>query len=100
MIIKICAAIAILVLICGPAAAADKPLSDAAVSDQVLIRLSGDREVNGGALKVDVKDGIATISGVLETQRQKEKAAKIAKKVKGVKQVVNNITLKEKTSSR
>ena len=97
---RICAAIATLVLVCGAALAADKPLSDAAVSDQVLIRLSGDREVNGGALKVDVKNGVATITGVLETQRQKEKATKIAKKVKGVKQVVNNITLKEKTSSR
>ena len=99
MIIRICAAITTLALICA-AVAADKPLSDAAVSDQVLIKLSADREVNGGALKVDVKGGVATITGVLETQHQKDKASKVAKKVKGVKQVVNNITLKEKTSAR
>ena len=87
--------------VCGaPALAADKPQSDAALSDTVLIRLSADREINGGALKVDVKDGVATITGVLETQRQKEKATKVAKKVKGVKQVVNNITLKDRAGSK
>jgi hyperosmotically inducible periplasmic protein len=82
------------------AAAADKPQSDAAIADTVLIRLSGDREVNGGALKVDVKNGVATITGIVETQRQKDKVPKIAKKVKGVKQVVNNVTLKDRAAGK
>jgi hyperosmotically inducible protein len=87
-------------LICGTAFAADKPLSDAAVADQVLIHLSADRDINGGALKVDVKGGVATLTGAVETQRQRDKATKVAKRVKGVKQVVNNITLKEKSAGK
>ena len=93
---KICVALFALLAIGGTAVAADKPQSDAAISDTVLIRLSADREINGGALKVDVKDGVATITGVVETQRQKDKVSKVAKKVKGVKQVVNSITLKDR----
>ena len=81
----------------GSCLAADKPVSDDALSDTVLIKLSGDREVKGGALKVDVKDGVATLTGVVESQRLKDKATKIAKKVKGVKQVINNITLKDRS---
>src|SRR5262245_12585769 len=92
--------LAVLVLAAGLAAAADKPPSDAAIADTGLIRLSADREVNGGALKVDVKGGVVTISGVLETQRQKDKVPKIARKVKGVKQVINNVTLKERTAGK
>jgi len=86
--------------VCGAVLAADKKPSDASIDDNVRIKLSGDSEVNGGALKVDVKDGVVTITGVLETQRQKDKATKIARRVKGVKQVVNNITLKDKTASK
>lgn len=85
----------------GAAIAADKPVSDAALSDQVLISLSGDRDVvNGGALKVDVKEGVVTLTGVVESQRVKDKAGKVAKKVKGVKQVVNNITIKERAAAK
>ena len=89
-----------LILVCGECAAADKKPTDAAIDDNVRIKLAADAEVNGGALKVDVKEGVVTISGTLETQRQKDKAARIAKKVKGVKQVINNITLKEKSAGR
>jgi osmotically-inducible protein OsmY len=92
--------VAVLLLAGGIALAADKPPSDAAIADTVLIRLSADREVNGGALKVDVRSGIATITGVVETQRQKDKLPKIAKKVRGVKQVVNNVTLKERAAGK
>jgi len=84
----------------GAAIAADKTPTDAAIADQVLIRLSADRDINGGALKVDVKAGVATISGVVESQRQRDKAAKVARRVKGVKQVVNNITLKDKAARK
>jgi hyperosmotically inducible protein len=98
MMNKISAAILSLILMAGACLAANKPLTDNGLSDMILIKLSGDREVKGGALKVDVKDGVATLTGTLESQRLRDKAGKIAKKVKGVKQVINNITLKEKTA--
>ena len=38
-----------------------------------------------------MKDGVVTLAGAVERAVQKDKAEKITKKVKGVKQVVNNL---------
>jgi hyperosmotically inducible protein len=70
------------------------PITDDSITDQVMIKLASDPIVKGGALKVDVKQGVVTLSGSVEQNQQKEKAEKIAKKVKGVKQVVNNLEIK------
>ena len=70
------------------------PVNDDTITDQVMIKLASDPVVKGGALKVDVKDGVVTLTGAVEQDKQKEKAEKIAKKVKGVKQVVNNLEIK------
>lgn len=92
---KICAALAILFLLAGVCLAADKPISDDLIVDQVRIKLSADAEVKGGALTVESKQGVVTLGGSVESQRQKDKAAKLTKKIKGVKQVVNNIEIKK-----
>ena len=65
--------------------AADQQISDDAISDYVRLKLASDPDVKGGALEVDVKEGVVTLTGVVETQHQKDKATKLAKKVKGVK---------------
>ena len=83
-------------LLAGLCLAADKPVSDDAIYDNVRIKLASDIDVKGGALKVDVKQGVVTLGGVVETQAQKDKAAKIAKKVKGVKSVDNQIEVKKR----
>ncbi len=97
MIYKICAVLMAFVLAAGVCLAADKTVSDDAIYDNVRIRLASDRDVKGGGadLKVDVKQGVVTLAGSVETQRQKDKAAKLAKKVKGVKQVINNLEVKK-----
>ena len=74
--------------------AADKPVSDDAIYDKVKFNLASDIDVKGGSLKVEVKEGVVTLSGVTESQAQKDKAGHIARKVKGVKKVVNNIEVK------
>jgi hyperosmotically inducible protein len=61
--------------------------------DQVRVKLAADAVVKGGGLGVDSKAGVVTLSGVVATSKQKDRAAKVASKVKGVKQVVNNIAL-------
>ena len=96
MILKLFATLLACCLLASVVLAADKVVSDDTLYDQVRIKLAGDAEVKGGALKVDVKQGVVTLEGAVETQRQKDKAARLAKKVKGVKQVVNNLVLKEK----
>jgi len=74
-------------------AATKPPVSDNAISDEVRIKLTSDPLVKGGDLKADVKDGVVTLSGTVSDQQQKDKAKKLAGKVKGVKQVINNITV-------
>ncbi|HET9321827.1 MAG TPA: BON domain-containing protein [Bryobacteraceae bacterium] len=80
-----------------PSYFADKqPASDDLIYDNVKRRLANDADVKGGALEIDVKDGLVTLRGKLETQRQIDKATKLAKKVNGVKKVVNEIQLSTK----
>jgi len=96
MIFKTCAALLLTILVAGVCLAADKPVSDDYIVDQVRIKLSADVEVKGGALAVDCKQGVVTLAGTVESSRQKDKATKLAKKIKGVKQVVNNIEIKKR----
>jgi len=93
MIPKIVATLLAAVLLAGVCLAASKPVSDNAISDEVRIKLSSDPVVKGGDLKADVKDGVVTLSGTVTDQQQKDKAKKLAGKVKGVKQVINNIAI-------
>ncbi len=83
-----------LILTVSACLAADKPVSDDAIYDKVRISLASDIDVKGGNLKVDVKDGVVTLGGNVENEGLKDKAAHIAKKVKGVKKVINNIEVK------
>jgi len=82
-----------LILMAAACLAASKPVSDDVIYDQVRIKLSGDAVAKGGSFQVDVKQGVVTLSGVAEDERQKDRAGKLAKKVNGVKQVINNLTV-------
>ena len=73
-------------------------VSDDMIYNNVRIKLAGDQVVKGGALVVDVKEGVVTLSGSVEQTKQKDRAAKLAKGIKGVKQVINNITLRDKNA--
>jgi osmotically-inducible protein OsmY len=64
---------------------------DDEIYDKVKLRLAGDPEVKGGALEVDVKDGVVTIKGIVRTDKAKAKADKVVGKVKGVTKVVNEL---------
>jgi len=75
---------------------ADKKISDDALHDMVMRRLADDADVKGGGLDIEVKDGVVTLRGKLESQKQIQKAEKLARKVNGVKKVVNEIALAKK----
>jgi hyperosmotically inducible periplasmic protein len=81
-------------VLAGTIPAKQEPITDNVITDQVRIKLAGDQVVKGGALEVDVKDGVVTLSGPVDEPKAKERAEKLAKKVKGVKQVINKITVK------
>lgn len=94
MILKFCASFFALILLVSAVLAADKPISDDSIYDKVRISLASDIDVKGGNLKVEVKDGVVTLSGPVDSQGVKDKAGHIAKRVKGVKKVVNNLEIK------
>jgi hyperosmotically inducible periplasmic protein len=98
MIPKLWALLLAAVLATAVCLAADKTVSDDAIYDNVRIKLAGDRDVKGGGgtMQVEVKQGVVTLTGMVDTQRQKDKAASLTKKIKGVKQVVNNLEVKKR----
>jgi osmotically-inducible protein OsmY len=75
----------------GIAVAQKTTISDDALIDFVRLKLASDPVVKGGSLEVGAKDGIVTLRGKVEENKQKERATKLAKKVKGVKNVDNQL---------
>jgi osmotically-inducible protein OsmY len=86
--------LAVAALLTGSLAVAQKPAAsspDDRISDQVRMRLATDPDVKGGALDVTVNDGVVTIKGRVDSEKGKNRATKLAKKVKGVKDVDNEL---------
>lgn len=76
-----------------PLADKNKPVTDDFLYDTIRRKLASDAVIKGGALDLDVKDGVVTLKGTVETERQKDKAEKVVKKISGVKSVVNQIQI-------
>jgi hyperosmotically inducible periplasmic protein len=93
MILKIFLSVILSLALFGTALAAEKLTSDDAIYDYVRRKLASDQVVKGGGLQVDVHQGVVTLRGTVEEQRQKERAAKLAKKIAGVKSVDNQLTV-------
>ncbi|HLJ45555.1 MAG TPA: BON domain-containing protein [Bryobacteraceae bacterium] len=72
---------------------AQKAHSDDELMDQVRIRLAGDIDVKGANIDVAVKDGVVTLKGKVENDKQRSRAEKLTKKVKGVKAVDNQLVI-------
>jgi hyperosmotically inducible protein len=100
MITKILASLFALVLFASACTAAQKPVTDDGIIDQVRIKLSGDAVAKGGGFTVECKNGVVTISGMAENAKQKDRATTVAKKVKGVKQVINNLTISQRQAGK
>lgn len=66
---------------------------DDRISDQVRMKLATDPDVKGGALDVTVKEGVVVIKGRVDTDKAKSKASHLAKKIKGVKEVDNELVV-------
>ncbi len=84
-----------LVAVCCPPLSAKDPISDDRIHDNVIRKLAADSVVKGGGLGVEVAGGVVTLTGKVKTEKQKTRAATLTRKVKGVKQVINQIVLQE-----
>jgi osmotically-inducible protein OsmY len=84
--------LSLLALLCVSLTAATK-VSDDKIYDQVKIKLATDSLVMGVDFDIDVKEGVVTLSGKVRTPKQKDRAERVAKKVKGVAKVVNKLVV-------
>src|SRR5512140_3638568 len=91
----------IFVLIAPMLVLAQKPASgtsnDDRIYDDVRRKLADDAVVRGAGLNVTVKDGAVTLGGRVHDEKARDKAARIAKKVKGVTNVTNKLKLFSET---
>ena len=72
------------------------PLTDDRLHDLVMMKLAGDPDVKGGNIEVDVVKGVVTLKGKVEKDKQKERAERLVKKLKGVTGVSNQLVVTPK----
>jgi osmotically-inducible protein OsmY len=70
-------------------------IDDKAESARVKRALSADTEYKYDGVKVETFKGTVQLSGFVNSQEQKNRAGDLVKKIEGVREVVNNITVKE-----
>ena len=73
---------------------ASEKMTDDKIYDAVRLKLVSDPDVKGGALEVVVTNGEVTLRGAVTSERGRQKAEHLAKKVKGVTKVHNELIIK------
>ena len=70
-------------------------IDDSAQSSRVRGALSDDTQYKYADVKVQTFKGVVQLSGFVNSRDQKNRAGDLARKVEGIKEVQNNITVKE-----
>jgi osmotically-inducible protein OsmY len=92
---RILAVVLLFALVLTPLMAQKQPLTDDIINDNVRVKLANDSDVGGMKIDVDVKGGAVTLTGKVRTEKQRNKAEKLAKKVKGVTAVTNKLIVSQ-----
>jgi osmotically-inducible protein OsmY len=69
-------------------------IHDAAITAEVKMALAVKRGVSATEINVDTDQGVVTLRGQVESQAERQLAVMVAKDVHGVKDVVNDITVR------
>ena len=75
------------------ASAVDK-VDDAVITTKVKAAIAADKDLSAIKVDVDTQNGVVTLSGPAPTAAAKEHASEIARNVKGVNSVNNQLTIK------
>lgn len=73
----------------------DSP-DDAWIHTMIVASLIGDRDLPQHKIRVDVKNNVVTLRGVVESAEQKVEAERVAKETEGVKRVVNQLKVERR----
>ena len=71
----------------------EKAVDDAAITTSVKAKLAADKIKTLVRVSVDTVDGVVTLTGTVETANEKKHAQDLARGVKGVSKVVNNLEI-------
>jgi hypothetical protein len=77
----------------APSTSSAPAVSDTSIEIDVTTKLLDDQELRTHPIDVKFADGTATLSGTVPSEEIKTRAEKVAKTVKGVRRVANNITV-------
>ena len=66
---------------------------DAVITAKVNTGLAADKDLSAVKINVDTKDGVVTLNGPAPSAAAKDRATEIAKNVKDVKSVTNNLAI-------
>jgi hyperosmotically inducible protein len=75
-------------------AAAGEKMDDAGITAKVNTGLSADKDLSASKIDVDTKNGVVTLSGPAPSAQAKARATEIARNVKGVSSVNNQLTVR------
>ncbi len=75
-------------------ATAGEKFDDATITAKVNAAFVGDKDLSAIKINVDTKDGVVTLNGPAPTSIAKDRATELAKAVKGVSSVNNNLAVK------
>jgi hyperosmotically inducible protein len=78
---------------------AGKPLSDASLTQIIRAALESESSLDARKIDVENRSGNVTLHGAVATEEQREKAARIASAVGGVRNVQNNLTVDASAST-
>ena len=88
-----CLSLLLLIALIVPLLVAQGTSEDDRIYDDVRRRLANDVDVKGAGFEVTVKNGVVVLKGRVHTEKARAKATSIAKKVKGVTSVENQLKL-------
>ena len=71
--------------------------TDADTGTKVKANLTADESVKAARIDVAVQKKVVTLSGAVDTSAVKERAVEVARKTDGVKEVVDQLTVNERT---
>jgi hyperosmotically inducible protein len=77
---------------------AGENIDDASITASVKTKLVAEKASNLTRIDVDTNGGIVYLNGTVQSPQQKAHAEEIARDVKGVKKVVNNLQVAQSSS--
>jgi len=77
---------------------AGQNVDDATITASVKSTLVADKAANLTRIDVDTNNGVVALNGVVESGDQKARAEQLARRVDGVRNVINNLQVQKRTS--